>query len=213
MTRVQRLRDYLEEYYKEYGQNLLFHGWHHIIFVTDKAVILAKELDADIALVEAAALTHDLNYLIDTYSRMTEGEKLREKVLLDNGYNGDEIVQITKIVNQADLQGRKEGNTELSLEAQILSDADTLFKSLPITIPVFSGRYLEQTGISLRQLSSSIVNTQLPLMEKGIYFYTEPYRQRYSSWAKHNLQLWQFVLQNLDDADTQKMLETIGIKA
>ncbi len=209
MTRVEKLRAYLEDYYREHGQNLLFHGWHHIAFVTDKASALAVELNEDVDTIAAAALTHDLNYLVDSYSCVTKGSKLRHRILSENGYNTDEIKSIEHIVDQADLGNR---NESICIEAQILSDADTLFKSLPITTPAFTGRYLAQTNISIGQLACNIAKVQRPLMDQGIYFYTEPYRARYMVWAKRNLELWESVADALRDKDVHKMLESAGIQ-
>lgn len=39
---------------------LLFHGWHHIQFVHNKAIEFAKELKCDIEKVAVSALVHDL---------------------------------------------------------------------------------------------------------------------------------------------------------
>lgn len=210
MSRVEKLRAYLQKYYAEHGQNLLFHGWHHIVFVTDKAIALAEELHADVETVAAVALVHDLNYLVDTYSRVHVGQALRAKILAENGYAAQEIERIQYLVDVADLQNR--GDEELPIEAQIVSDADTLFKALPVTIPVFTARYLAQTDVGIHQVASSIARHQAPLMEKGIYFYTEPYRTRYSAWAEQNLRTWQYVLQALEDNDVRKLLETAGVK-
>lgn len=209
MTRLEDLRSFLKNYYGEHGAGLLFHGWHHITFVTDKATVLAEEMGADVKIVATAALTHDLNYLVDPYSRMTEGQKLREDILTRHGYTREEVALVTLIVDQADLQSR---NEDILLEAQVLSDADTLFKALPVSVPVFAGKYLTQTGIGIRQLASSIVKHQSPLFENGIYFYTAQYRERYMKWAEHNLRGWQYVLESLEEEDTCRMLESAGVK-
>lgn len=210
MSRVAALRDYLENYYAQHGGDLPFHGWHHIVFVTDKATALAQEIGyPDVDLITAAALTHDLNYLVDSYSRASEGKSLREKILIENGYTIDEIVHIEMIIVQGDLRNRDD---DICIEAQILSDADTLFKSLPIMLPLFTPRYFVQTGIGIERLSNSIVEQQVPLLEKDIYFYTKPYCERYSEWARRNVELWVSIKDAIQDKDVQNLLENAGIK-
>jgi HD superfamily phosphodiesterase len=43
---------------------LLYHGWHHIYFVTKKTLEFCEGFTVDTEILEAAALTHDLNYLV-----------------------------------------------------------------------------------------------------------------------------------------------------
>jgi uncharacterized protein len=210
MTRVETLRHYLEKYYTTHGKNLLYHGWHHIVFVTDKAMALAKELNyADVDLVAACALTHDLNYLVDSYSRASEGQTLSTQILTANGYKNDEIIRIQQIVDQADIRNRDEN---ICIEAQIVSDADTLFKALPLVAPVFTGSYLAQTKIGLGQLADSITGWQQTLFDRDIYFYTKPYRERYQQWAEQNFNLWKAIQACLNDDDVKQLLINAGIK-
>lgn len=210
MTRIEKLRSYLEKYYADHTVKPFFHGWHHIAFVTDKATALAHELGIENPeMITAAALTHDLNYLVRPYSKVYEGKELRQEILAKNGYTSDEIDHIEWIVTTEDLRARDE---HTNLEAQILSDADTLYKCLPTAAPLFARGYLEQSGIGVKQMATSIVTYQLPLIEKGIYFYSKPYRERYLEWAQHNIKTWQMILESLEDKDVCKVLEAAGIK-
>lgn len=61
MNKVDHLRQILANTYAPLNQDLLFHGCHHIDFVTRKALEFAPELRADPELVEVAALVHDVN--------------------------------------------------------------------------------------------------------------------------------------------------------
>ena len=45
-------------------------------------------------------------------------------------------------------------------------------------------------------------------MEKDIYFYTKTAKEKYLSWAKGNLQMWNNVKDSFTDPDVKKMLET-----
>ena len=74
---------------------------------------------------------------------------------------------------------------------------------------VLAPRYLAETGRSLRELAGGIVRDQVPLDASGIYFYSAGARHRYAAWGTTNLQLWQYILDSLDDPDVAHLLELI----
>lgn len=78
--RTTKLAADLEKLYNDRSADLLFHGWHHIYFVAKKAVQFAKEYDVDKEQIEAAALTHDLNYLVKINSEPEAGKQLRDLI-------------------------------------------------------------------------------------------------------------------------------------
>lgn len=188
-----------------YGQHqhLLFHGWHHIWFVFRKSRVFAAEIGADEFLVQSAALVHDTNYIAEKNSKPEAGQKIREKILTENGYSQEEIECIEQIVMEADSATR---NENISNEGKALSDADTLFKSLPITPILFTGKYIQENDAHIVQLAEKIVSEQGSLMEKDIYFYTPKARELYLDWAKVNLELWKNVQGSLIDEDVTEML-------
>lgn len=211
MTRVEILRSYLEKYYAEHPVKPFFHGWHHIVFVTEKATNLANELNVqNVDIITTSALVHDLNYLVRPYSRAHEGQALRQKILAQHNYTQEEIECIEWIITTEDLRARDD---KINLEAQILSDADTLYKCLPTSAPLFTKGYIDQSDISIKQMAESIIKYQLPLIQKGIYFYSEPYKKRYQVWAEHNIKTWQLVLESLQDQDICNVLTMAGMKA
>jgi HD superfamily phosphodiesterase len=53
------------------------------MFVWKKSILFAEELNANSTLVQAAALTHDLNYAVKKNSTPKDGEKLRSQFLRD----------------------------------------------------------------------------------------------------------------------------------
>jgi uncharacterized protein len=204
--RVERLRRQLRALYAERAADLPYHGWHHVAFVSAKAVAFARELGADECRAEVAGLVHDLNYLVDPTTAAAAGEDLRRRFLAGAGFEPAEIEVIETIVLEAET-GRRDA--AISVEAQALSDADTLFKSLPITPVVLAPRYLAETGRSLRELAEGIVRDQVPLDASGIYFYSAGARRRYAAWGTTNLQLWRYILDSLDDPDVADLLELI----
>ena len=98
---------------------------------------------------------------------------------------------------------------DISIEAQALSDADTLFKALPVTPVMLAHRYLTENGISLRELASKIVGEQRGVHDAGFYFYSQEAADAYSHWASANLELWQCVMEALDDPSVNQLLAAI----
>lgn len=180
--------------YTDFEHGLPFHGWHHIEFVRAQAAELAAENGADSFLVASAALVHDLNYMVERNSRAIEGSELRRTTLEAAAFSDTEVELIEEIVLDAETSSR---GASLSLEAQALSDADTLFKALPVTPVMLAHRYMEETGQSLSELCDEILRFQLPLLDEGIYFYNARCRELYSRWARVNLELWESIRESL----------------
>lgn len=202
--RNQSLHDNLKALYEDYTDTLLFHGWHHIHFVARKSVEFARELQADEELVEAAALTHDLNYIVDVTSNADTGHELRAEQLRKAGYTNEEIAVIEETVHTASTQNR---HADISDMAKALSDADSLFKVLPVGPMILSSRFITETKIDIKKWADGVVSKQQPLLDQGIYFYTEAARSRYLKWAKINLELVATIQESLDDPDIQLFLE------
>ncbi|HEY1835366.1 MAG TPA: HD domain-containing protein [Candidatus Saccharimonadales bacterium] len=202
--RTDKLTESLHELYQTRG-DLLFHGWHHIFFVTKKAVEFADEFpDVDKELVEAAALTHDLNYVVEVNTEPEAGRKLRAQYLADAGFAPpDEIAQIERIVMEEHTATR---HADISDAAKALSDADSLFKIMPLTPIFFSSKYIAENRVDVYRWADKIIKEQKPLLEQGIYFYTRTARQKYLHWAEMNLELVEEVQAALEDPDFAEML-------
>lgn len=198
--KLQLLEEKVREKYLDCSHQLWFHDWRHIQFVRKKAKIFALTLRADTFLVSSASLVHDLNYFSDLNEIPEAGTELRKKVLLESLYESSQISHIEKIVIEGHTSYRKKSNA-ISIEAQALSDADTLYKALPITPILFAHKYIEENRITLDQLAQKIIIEQTHLMENGIYFYSDLAKSLYMKWAKTNLDLWNNVLDSLDDGD------------
>ncbi|HEY0639545.1 MAG TPA: HD family phosphohydrolase [Pseudonocardiaceae bacterium] len=192
--------------YARHDGALPFHGWHHISFVRDKAMEFATRNGSDVRFVGAAALVHDVNYLVRRDSDAADGRSLRTELLLDAGATPALAERVDSVVCEAEMSSR---DPNISLEAQALSDADTLFKALPITPVVLAHRYLSETGVTLRNLASKIVGDQQRAYDGGFYFYDREAAATYSSWAVANLRLWQCVLDSLDDPVVGDLVQAI----
>lgn len=194
-------------YHLEENKNkLLFHGWHHIKFVHDKAIEFAKELNANLVIVASAALVHDLNYIF-TDKLEPEAANLVIKEHLKNArFQDEDIINIIMIIENAHIGYRSERS--LSIEAMALADADTLFKALPITPIIFASKYITQNKSDIAKLAKKVINEQEPLILRDKYFYTKLAKDNYSKWANTNLQIWKNVLESLDDKAVQELLKT-----
>lgn len=190
----------------ENKNKLLFHGWHHIKFVHDKAIEFATELEASLEIVAVAALLHDLNYI---FSDKLEPEAVKANILSyakTSGYSDEIGNQIAEIIEDSHLDYR--GERELSNESKSLADADTLFKALPTTPILFASKFITQNKYDIEKLANKVVGEQKPLMDQGIYFYTKIANKKYLNWAKINLEMWENVLEALKDESVREMLKT-----
>jgi len=194
---LERLSKEIEKTYMKCSLSLPFHGWHHISFVYNKSLEFANDLSADSFFVGAAALTHDLNYLVKVNSMTSQGKDLRNFILAEVGFDKLEILRIEKIVNEANISVR---DKNISLEAKALSDADTLFKALPITPIIFAKLYAQEQSLNIKDLAIKIVRDQERLLEQGIYFYSKN-ADRYLKWAQVNIELWKNVVAFFSEED------------
>ncbi|MEV0679465.1 HD family phosphohydrolase [Actinosynnema sp. NPDC050436] len=186
---------------------LQFHGWHHVSFVRDKAVGFARRNGADVALVEVAALVHDVNYMVRKNSLPVDGRQLRLSVLAGAGVPDTVAARVDAVVEEAEMRTR---HRHISREAQALSDADTLFKALPVTPVVLAPKYLEENGITLRELAHKIVGEQQAKQDEGYYFYDPEAAATYSRWATANLELWHCIVESLDDPTVDRLLADVS---
>lgn len=192
---VTQVKDAVCALYAAHDKALPFHGWHHVDFVSRNATVFAKDLQANVYLVALAALTHDLNYIVEATSGVDSGAALRTQILRKHGITFDMIEEIETIVQSADL---RRIHKDISPEAKALSDADTLFKALPITPVIFANAYLQEQGADIRKLADIVVRTQQHLMEQDLYFFSDA-AKAYLPWAKTNLQLWQHIQDYLNN--------------
>lgn len=190
----------------EFSDQLPFHGWTHISFVRTKAVEFARLNGSDAVLVELTALVHDLNYVAAPGSAASAGKALRADILREAGVAASAIGRVESIVVEATTANR---HRDISLEAQALSDADTLFKSLPTTPVLLAKKYMDENELSIRDLAAKIVGEQQPLDDEGIYFYNEDARRKYATWSRANLELWRCIAEALDDPAVAALVDEI----
>ena len=201
--KLKKLQSSLEKLYSNYSSELLFHGWHHIWFVRNKALEFARPIKADLFLVESAALTHDLNYIVKVFTTAKEGEKLRSSILTKCGYSNSEITKIEHIIQETETSKR---GKSISKEGMALSDGDSLFKVMPITPILFASKYISESKIDITILANKIVSEQRKLLDEGFFFYTKMAKDKYLPWAKNQVYLWETVTDALKDKDIKQVL-------
>ena len=99
---------------------------------------------------------------------------------------------------------------DISLEAQALSDADTLFKALPVTPVVLAHKYLQENGITLRELAHKIVGEQVGKADEGYYFYDCGGRRDLHEVGRGEPPLWQCIVESLDDPCVEDLLTKVA---
>jgi uncharacterized protein len=202
------LREQLHKLYIDYNEKLPAHGWPHVAFVVSKSLVFADELAVDKEIVEAAAFVHDLNYIADPKSHVEAGADLRHKYLDACGFSVVETTTIEDIVCQASTKNR---HADIRDEAKALADADSLYKVLPISLIVFAGRFIAETGVTIEQWANTIMRQQQPLLDDGLYFYTKEARDRYLPWAELNLKVVETIQSSLNDSDVKELLESLVV--
>jgi len=206
-TAIDAVEHQVRDLCQRFADRLPFHGWHHVSFVRAKSAEFAQVNGSDVAVVETAALVHDVNYIVHRNSSATAGLRLRMEILAKAGVARPVARWIDRIVREAEMAVR---HREISLEAQALSDGDTLFKALPVTPVVLAHRYLAETGVTLRELADKIVSEQQNVHDDGYYFYNPDAAATYNRWAATNLQLWQCIKESLDDPTVEQLLDSVS---
>jgi uncharacterized protein len=191
---------------EEQADAVPFHGWAHTEFVRNKAVEFATERGADVALVEAAALVHDLNYLVEPNSPPSAGCSMRAEILSECGFSDHEIGRIERIIEAAHIEYRQR---HVDAETACLSDADSVYKILPITPVMFSRLYMDENRMKLGELAKKIVHEQVAKLNNDYYFYDQKLSDRYREWTELNLGLWAAILQALEDPDVAALAEPV----
>ena len=100
------------------------HDWCHIYRVVKLALRIAKQENANIELVEIAALMHDL----DDWKLSTDSENYpnARKLLKENNFDQSTIYKVIEIIEQVSFKGAGVDTTPKSIEAKVVQDADRL---------------------------------------------------------------------------------------
>lgn len=115
----------------DYVQGLLAgegsgHDWWHIWRVWQTAKQLAASEQADLFIVELAALLHDIGDHKFYNGDETMGEKLTRNWLSKNNVTEDITRHVCQVINEVSFKGAGTTSAVSTLEAQVVQDADRL---------------------------------------------------------------------------------------
>lgn len=101
------------------------HDWWHIHRVTQNALKIAKQEGADLFICELAALLHDI---VDAKLNESEAAGLQkvQDWLIRNGVSPNDRDHILHIIQYMSFKGGTQSHISLSLEGQVVQDADRL---------------------------------------------------------------------------------------
>jgi uncharacterized protein len=131
-TIIEEVREFVEEESRKPTAKYGYEPYEfHLIPMRNYAVELAKEMNADVELVEIAAWLHDIGSII--YGRKDHhitGAKIAEEKLKDLNYPEDKIKKVKQCILCHRGSNNLNGN---SLEEKIISDSDAIssFDNLP----------------------------------------------------------------------------------
>lgn len=102
------------------------HDWWHILRVWNNARTIASNEQADLFIVELAALLHDVGDHKFHKGDETVGPRMAEDWLTKLQVNPDIIEQVTTIIKELSFKGAGTSSTMSSIEGCIVQDADRL---------------------------------------------------------------------------------------
>lgn len=119
---IQKLKNKSEKFYR-----LSHHDKFHTERVYNLAVQIAKREKADLDVIRAAALLHDIARALEDEGKIAdhaaEGAKMARKILEEEGFPKEKI---SKVIHCIEAHRFRKGMKAKSLEAKILQDADRL---------------------------------------------------------------------------------------
>lgn len=108
----------------QFEQDASGHDWWHIHRVHQLAIKIARHENADLFLVEMAALLHDLDDWKLNGGKESEGKS--EKWMRKLGVPDPSIKRIIQIIDEVSFKGAGVDTTPTTLEAKVVQDADRL---------------------------------------------------------------------------------------
>lgn len=133
MLDIKKLSRRIYREYRKQSSRLFFHNWEHTQVVRRWAVKLAKAMNADVELIETAAIFHDTGYVLNPNSTQHEEDSvefLRDLSKNENyAFLRDRVDELEKCI-----LATKVGASPSWREAKIVKDAD-LFQFCLVNYP------------------------------------------------------------------------------
>lgn len=102
------------------------HDWHHILRVYRNAMYIQSVEGGDAEIVSLGALLHDISDHKMNGGLLNKGGEEAAKILREIGYDDDTIFKVAELVDNISYKGAQVEDKVISLEQQIVQDADRL---------------------------------------------------------------------------------------
>lgn len=102
------------------------HDWWHIDRVWKNSKLIASTENVDMEIVELVALLHDISDWKFNDGDESIGPKVAGEFLESIGFDLEKIERIKKDISGVSFKGNKEKNNNISIECQVVQDADRL---------------------------------------------------------------------------------------
>ena len=120
---ISQTADMLKQKFSEESSG---HDWWHIFRVWQNAITIGKKEDANLYVVELAALLHDVaDYKFHDGDEKIGGE-VSKQWMQEVGVDSETIEAVVDIVNNVSFKGGKNAKKMQSIEGQAVQDADRL---------------------------------------------------------------------------------------
>ena len=168
----QRLEKLVKVSRQDLGKIPGSHGWPHSLDVMDYCVEIVKEEGANLSILLAAAVLHDVGFLYGGTPKHHSkiGGKECVKYLEKAGYESHEIKKISDCVAAHNV--RYENIEPETIEAKILIDADTMTK---IDEKSFdrAGNYMKENNIDEKDFAKNWVKSRTRSIGEGKMWWTK----------------------------------------
>ena len=178
-------------------KGLVHHNWHHILRSLATAIIIGEAEKANMKIVLASALLHDIGRLYPQLERNhhAAGAKISSKYLRNVGFTDEEIREITHCVRAHGPRGLEEPKT---LEAKVVYDAEVLSCSVGyIGVARVFDYFMREEEAGVKEMM------KVPSGRRGSRkdFYTEAGRVLGEKGLKRARKFWEELRQELKEEE------------
>ena len=123
MEKIEQLKSYIQRLFPEDPTG---HDWAHLNRVKNRALYIAKTEGGNPEIIELIALLHDVSDHKFNGGKLNQNGIVTTKILREFGIDEMTISNVSIAVDQISFKGKNHHENSMSLEAQIVQDADRL---------------------------------------------------------------------------------------